>query len=56
MRSCMTQRALSWDELRTFIEVARDGSLSGAAPARPDLAAGLTDYVKGRTPISRVEL
>jgi len=27
----MTQRALSWDELRTFVEVARDGSLSGAA-------------------------
>ena len=27
----MMQRALSWDELRTFVEVARDGSLSGAA-------------------------
>ena len=27
----MTRRALSWDELHTFIEVARDGSLSGAA-------------------------
>jgi DNA-binding transcriptional LysR family regulator len=27
----MAQRALSWDELRTFVEVARDGSLSGAA-------------------------
>jgi DNA-binding transcriptional LysR family regulator len=27
----MIQRALQWDELRTFIEVARDGSLSAAA-------------------------
>jgi len=27
----MTARAPNWDELRTFVEVARDGSLSGAA-------------------------
>jgi DNA-binding transcriptional LysR family regulator len=27
----MTARAPSWDELRTFVEVAHDGSLSGAA-------------------------
>ena len=27
----MIQRAPNWDELRTFVEVARDGSLSGAA-------------------------
>jgi DNA-binding transcriptional LysR family regulator len=27
----MARRAPSWDELRTFIEVSRDGSLSGAA-------------------------
>ncbi len=27
----MARPALSWDELRTFVEVARDGSLSGAA-------------------------
>jgi DNA-binding transcriptional LysR family regulator len=27
----MVQRAPSWDELRTFVEVSRDGSLSGAA-------------------------
>jgi len=27
----MTRRAPNWDELRTFVEVARDGTLSGAA-------------------------
>ncbi len=32
----MIQQAPSWDELRTFVEVSRDGSLSGAA-RRPSL-------------------
>jgi DNA-binding transcriptional LysR family regulator len=27
----MTEREPHWDELRTFLEVVRDGSLSGAA-------------------------
>ena len=28
---CMTQREPGWELFRTFLEVARDGSLSGAA-------------------------
>jgi DNA-binding transcriptional LysR family regulator len=39
----MTQRAPSWDELRTFVEVSRDGSLSGAARR-----LGLTQPTVGR--------
>jgi DNA-binding transcriptional LysR family regulator len=39
----MTQRAPSWDELRTFVEVARDGSLSAAARR-----LGLTQPTVGR--------
>jgi DNA-binding transcriptional LysR family regulator len=39
----MTRRAPGWDELRTFIEVARDGSLSGAARR-----LGLTQPTVGR--------
>jgi DNA-binding transcriptional LysR family regulator len=39
----MMQRAPSWDELRTFVEVARDGSLSGAARR-----LGLTQPTVGR--------
>jgi DNA-binding transcriptional LysR family regulator len=39
----MAQRPLSWDELRTFVEVARDGSLSGAARR-----LGLTQPTVGR--------
>ena len=39
----MAKREPSWDELRTFFEVARDGSLSGAA-RRP----GLTQPTVGR--------
>jgi DNA-binding transcriptional LysR family regulator len=39
----MTQRAPNWDELRTFVEVARDGSLSGAARR-----LGLTQPTVGR--------
>jgi DNA-binding transcriptional LysR family regulator len=37
------QRAPNWDELRTFVEVARDGSLSGAARR-----LGLTQPTVGR--------
>jgi DNA-binding transcriptional LysR family regulator len=39
----MIQRAPSWDELRTFVEVSRDGSLSGAARR-----LGLTQPTVGR--------
>jgi DNA-binding transcriptional LysR family regulator len=39
----MTQRPLQWDELRTFVEVARDGSLSAAARR-----LGLTQPTVGR--------
>jgi DNA-binding transcriptional LysR family regulator len=39
----MTQRAPRWDELRTFVEVSRDGSLSGAARR-----LGLTQPTVGR--------
>src|SRR5271168_3890143 len=39
----MTQRAPNWDELRTFVEVARAGSLSGAARR-----LGLTQPTVGR--------
>ena len=39
----MTVRTPHWDELRTFIEVARDGSLSGAARR-----LGLTQPTVGR--------
>jgi len=39
----MMQRAPSWDGLRTFVEVARDGSLSGAARR-----LGLTQPTVGR--------
>lgn len=39
----MVQRAPGWDELRTFVEVARDGSLSGAARR-----LGLTQPTVGR--------
>ncbi len=39
----MTQRAPAWDELRTFAEVVRDGSLSGAARR-----LGLTQPTVGR--------
>jgi len=39
----MERRALNWDELRTFVEVARDGSLSGAARR-----LGLTQPTVGR--------
>lgn len=39
----MTRRAPGWDELRTFLEVARDGSLSGAARR-----LGLTQPTVGR--------
>ncbi len=39
----MAQRAPSWDELRTFVEVSRDGSLSGAARR-----LGLTQPTVGR--------
>ncbi len=39
----MAQRAPGWDELRTFVEVARDGSLSGAARR-----LGLTQPTVGR--------
>jgi DNA-binding transcriptional LysR family regulator len=39
----MMQRAPNWDELRTFVEVARDGSLSGAARR-----LGLTQPTVGR--------
>lgn len=39
----MTKRPPSWDELRTFVEVARDGSLSGAARR-----LGLTQPTVGR--------
>jgi DNA-binding transcriptional LysR family regulator len=39
----MKKRAPNWDELRTFIEVARDGSLSGAARR-----LGLTQPTVGR--------
>ena len=39
----MTERAPGWDELRTFVEVARDGSLSGAARR-----LGLTQPTVGR--------
>jgi DNA-binding transcriptional LysR family regulator len=39
----MMQRAPSWDELRTFVEVSRDGSLSGAARR-----LGLTQPTVGR--------
>ena len=39
----MAQRAPGWDELRTFAEVARDGSLSGAARR-----LGLTQPTVGR--------
>jgi DNA-binding transcriptional LysR family regulator len=39
----MTKRAPNWDELRTFVEVARDGSLSGAARR-----LGLTQPTVGR--------
>jgi len=39
----MTGRAPSWDELRTFVEVAHDGSLSGAARR-----LGLTQPTVGR--------
>jgi len=39
----MTRRAPNWDELRTFVEVARDGSLSGAARR-----LGLTQPTVGR--------
>jgi hypothetical protein len=34
IRFCMTLRAPGWDELRTFVEVSRDGSLSGATSMR----------------------
>ena len=39
----MAQRVANWDELRTFVEVARDGSLSGAARR-----LGLTQPTVGR--------
>ena len=39
----MMQRAPNWDELRTFVEVARDGSLSAAARR-----LGLTQPTVGR--------
>jgi DNA-binding transcriptional LysR family regulator len=39
----MAQRPLQWDELRTFVEVARDGSLSAAARR-----LGLTQPTVGR--------
>jgi len=39
----MIQRAPSWDELRTFVEVSRDGSLSGAGRR-----LGLTQPTVGR--------
>jgi DNA-binding transcriptional LysR family regulator len=39
----MMQRAPSWDELRTFVEVSRDGSLSGAGRR-----LGLTQPTVGR--------
>jgi DNA-binding transcriptional LysR family regulator len=39
----MIRRAPSWDELRTFVEVSRDGSLSGAARR-----LGLTQPTVGR--------
>jgi DNA-binding transcriptional LysR family regulator len=39
----MMRRAPSWDELRTFVEVSRDGSLSGAARR-----LGLTQPTVGR--------
>ena len=39
----MARRALNWDELRTFVEVARAGSLSGAARR-----LGLTQPTVGR--------
>jgi DNA-binding transcriptional LysR family regulator len=39
----MMERAPSWDELRTFVEVSRDGSLSGAARR-----LGLTQPTVGR--------
>ena len=39
----MAQRPPNWDELRTFVEVARDGSLSGAARR-----LGLTQPTVGR--------
>jgi DNA-binding transcriptional LysR family regulator len=39
----MIQRTPNWDELRTFVEVARDGSLSGAARR-----LGLTQPTVGR--------
>jgi DNA-binding transcriptional LysR family regulator len=39
----MTKRAPNWDELRTFVEVARDGSLTGAARR-----LGLTQPTVGR--------
>ena len=39
----MIRRAPNWDELRTFVEVARDGSLSGAARR-----LGLTQPTVGR--------
>ena len=39
----MTRRVPNWDELRTFVEVARDGSLSGAARR-----LGLTQPTVGR--------
>ncbi len=40
---CMTQRGPSWELLRTFLEVVRDGSLSGAARR-----LGLTQPTVGR--------
>jgi DNA-binding transcriptional LysR family regulator len=40
---CMIKRPPHWDELRTFVEVARDGSLSGAARR-----LGLTQPTVGR--------
>ena len=39
----MSRREPAWDELRTFLEVARDGSLSGAARR-----LGLTQPTVGR--------
>ncbi len=43
MHFCMTKREPSWELLRTFLEVMRDGSLSGAARA-----LGLTQPTAGR--------
>src|SRR5271155_5068376 len=52
----MSRREPAWDELRTFLEVARDGSLSGAARrlglTQPTVSAGF----RARNPGIAIEL